>query len=108
MKQILLIPGLALSNKMEIKVMDFPSGLPESDIEAAARKRCTITVEYGRPDAMELINKGMNLEGAMEHYNSYIYDLVKFRILSDWAAVGGLKESLDIVRDKIKTYFEEA
>ena len=107
MKKILLIPGPVLSNRMEIKVMDFPDGVPESNInmEASARKRCSITVEYGRPDAMELVNKGMNLDEAMEYYNSYIYDLVMFRILSDWAALGGLKESLEIIREKITPYF---
>ena len=103
MKEILLKPGPALSNRLEIDVMDFPNGAESA--EAAGRKRCTITVEYGRPDALELKNQGMNLDQAMEHYEKYIYDLVKFRILSEWSPVGGLEESLAIVREHIARYF---
>ena len=100
MKEILLKPGPALSNRLEIDVIDFPDAT-----ESAGRKRCTITVEYGRPDALELKNQGMNLEQAMEHYEKYIYDLVRFRILSEWSPVGGLEESLAIVREHITRYF---
>ena len=97
MKEILLKPGPALTNRLEIEVLDFH--------EDVARKRCTITVEYGRPDALELKNRGMSLGQAMEHYEKYIYDLVKFRILSEWSSVGGMEEALEIIRERITPYF---
>ena len=81
MKQILLVPGPALSNKMEITVMDFPEGINPDDINSSARKRCKITVEYGRPDVMELKTQGKSFDDAMDYYKNYIYDIVKFHIL---------------------------
>lgn len=98
MKEILLVPGPALSNSIDITVMDFPNG-------DEPRKRCKIKVEYSRPDVLELKNQGKDLEGALQYYREYIYKLVKFHILSEWTAVGGLDESIDIVRARIKNYF---
>ena len=112
MKKILLKPGPVLSNRMEITVMDFPGDIAEGTslekLEDEARKRCSITVEYGRPDVMELVNQGMDFDGAIDHYSKHIYSLVKFHILSEWEAVGGLDESLEIVREKIKAYWDSS
>ena len=97
-KNIVLEPGPVLSNRMEIAVMDFLDEVP--------RKRCKITVDYGRADALELKDKGMNLDEAMEHYREYIYKLVKFHILSEWEADESMNEVLDIVRERIEVYFQ--
>ena len=111
MKEILLVPGPALSSKIEIEVMDFPNGIPQdldasTDLIAAARKRCKITVEYGRPDVLELKSQGKDLDAALAYYNTYIYNLVKFHILSDWTPTSGLDEIMSILREKLEPYFE--
>ena len=100
MKEILLVPGPALSNKIEVTVMDFPNGNDRDP-----RKRCKITVEYGRPDVLELQKQGKNLSESIEHYKDYIYKLVKFHILSDWTPLAGMDEILEIVEERIKPYF---
>lgn len=109
MKKILLIPGPALSNKMEITVMDLPceiaEGIAIEELKDAARKRCVITVEYGRPDVMELKAQDMGLEEALEYYRNHIYNLVKFHILSDWEALDGMEASINIVSNRIKDYW---
>ena len=109
-KEILLIPDPPLSNRLEISVMDFPSGLPESkDLEKlkeAARKRCKITVEYGRPDVLELKNQGLSFDAALDHYRNHIYELVRFRILSHWIPVTDIQEILDIIKERLRIYYE--
>ena len=109
-KEILLIPDQPLSNRIEISVMDFPNGVPErADVDAiksASRKRCKITVEYGRPDVMELKNQGMSLDAALEYYRNHIYELVRFRILSDWISVGALEEIMATIKDRLLPYYQ--
>ena len=55
---------------------------------------------------MELIKKEKDLTGSLEYYKDYIYSLVKFHILSDWTPVGGMEESIEIIKDHIGPYFE--
>ncbi len=117
MKELLLLPGPALSNRMEITVMDFPNGSPDllskdggdinvDELIPIARKRCKITVEYGRPDVISLKGQGMDLDKAMEYYHTYINDLVRFHILAEWTAIWGMEESLAIIKERILPYFE--
>ena len=42
----------------------------------------------------------------MQYYNDWLYALVRVRLLDDWTAVGGLEETMGIVRDHIKYMFE--
>ena len=42
----------------------------------------------------------------MEYYNDWLYDLIRARLLDDWTAVGGLEETMSIVRDHISGMFE--
>ena len=102
MKEILLKPQAPYFTHLEVDVLDFPNGT-----SADPRWRMTITVEYAKFDVDQLKNRGINTLGsAIDYYISWIYDQIRFRLLDNWTAVGGLDETLDIVRDHIKDMFE--
>ena len=56
---------------------------------------------------MELKKQGLDMDGALSHYQSYIYDLVKFHILSDWKAIGGLDRIMDVIKEHIMPFYEQ-
>ncbi len=73
------------------------------------RKRCMIDVEYGESD-LEQIKKNLQLGGGcdcdtenavIEYYRSWMYDLIKRLISSDWTAESGEEEVLEIVREHL-------
>ena len=101
MKDILLKPQAPYFNHDEIDILDFPKGLDQEP-----RWRCTITVDYGKYDVDQIKSQGIGtLDGALEYYNNWIYGLVRARLLDEWTAVGGLEETMEIVRDHIKDFF---
>ena len=101
MKDILLKPQAPYFNHLEVDVMDFPGG-PDSD----PRKRMTVTIENAKFDVDQIRRDHPDLESVMQYYNEWLYSLVRARLLDDWTAVGGLEETMAIVRDHIKDFFE--
>lgn len=100
MKDILLKPQDPYFNHLEVDVMDFPGG-PGTE----PRKRMTVTIEYAKFDVDQIRREHPELESVMQYYSDWLYSLVRARLLDDWTAVGGLDETLDIVRDRIKDMF---
>ena len=101
MKDILLRPQAPYFNHLEVDVLDFPHG---TDNEP--RKRMTVTIEYAKFDVDQFRRDHPDLESVMQYYNDWLYALVRVRLLDDWTAVGGLEETMGIVRDHIKDMFE--
>ena len=101
MKDILLRPQAPYFNHLEVDVLDFPQG---TDNEP--RKRMTVTIEYAKFDVDQIRRDHPDLESIMQYYNDWLYALVRVRLLDDWTAVGGLEETMGIVRDHIKDMFE--
>ena len=101
MKDILLRPQAPYFNHLEVDVLDFPQG---TDNEP--RKRMTVTIEYAKFDVDQIRRAHPDLESVMQYYNDWLYALVRVRLLDDWTAVGGLEETMGIVRDHIKDMFE--
>ena len=101
MKDILLKPGTPYFNYVEVEVCDYPGGTG-----AEPRKRMTITVDYGEFDVNQLKKQGMDFAQVMDYYRDWIYNQVKYRLLDDWKATAGLDETLAIVEEHIKGFFE--
>ena len=101
MKDILLKPHEPNYNDLEVDVLDFPKGTDKEP-----RWRMTIVIEYAKFDVEQLKKEGMDLEAAMNYYEDWLYKMVRASLLNDWTAVGGLEETLEIVRDHIKDMFE--
>ncbi len=100
MKEILLKPQTPYFTHLDVDVLDFPGGP-----DAEPRKRMTVTIEYSKFDVDQIRRETPDLEGVMEYYNDWLYQLIRVRILDDWTAVGGLEETMDIVRDHISGMF---
>lgn len=100
-KQILLVPGPPLSNRLEIEVMDRPNEFADD----FSRRRCKITVEYSPRDLEELKNQGMDMDAALDYYRKYIYDLVRFHIAQDWEDAGGMEETMEIIKTRLTPRF---
>lgn len=101
-KELLLVPGIAFANRLEVAVMDYPRGREEG----TTRQRCKVTLEYGRTDVMQLKEEGHDrLEAAMAYYCDYLYQLVKIHISSDWVCVRGLEETMEIVQEHVSKYY---
>ena len=96
MKKIELRPVMEYDHKLDLDVIDFADG----DM-TRPRKRCGITVEYGWRDIEDLRNRGMDLEGMMDHYRDHIYDLVKVSIAQDWECTGGMDQVLETVKKHV-------
>ena len=96
MKEILLIPKMEYDHKLDIDVMDYPDG-----IDAKARKRCGITVDYGWRDIEKLDEAGMDMDARLEYYEKKIYDLVKLNIAQDWTCTGGMEDVREILERHI-------
>lgn len=90
MKEILLVPTMEYEHKLEVDVMDF--------VDAKARKRCGITLDYGWRDIQRLDEEGLDLEGKLAHYEDRVYQLVKINIAQDWTCVGGMDEIRRILK----------
>ena len=101
MKDLLLKPQPPYFNHVEVDVMDFPGGLDKDP-----RKRMTITVDYGEFDVNQLKKQGMDFVQALDYYRDWIYGQVKYRLLDDWTATGGMDETMAIVEEHIKGFFE--
>ena len=92
-----LVPDIPFSTNLDIDVYGIRDGIE--------KKRCTIKAEYGKSDIDSLKEKGMSLDDACCYYREWIYDLVKYLVLSDWEEAGGMEETIEIIREKIKDKF---
>ena len=101
MKDILLKPHTPNFNHLEVDVLDFPKGL-----SGEPRRRMIVDIEYAKYDVEQLKKDGLDLDGAMDYYYDWLYHLIRASLLNDWTAVGGLEETMAIVRDHIKDMFE--
>ena len=101
MKDILLRPQAPYFNHMEVDILDFPKGTDEEP-----RWRMKVDIEYSEFDVDQLKKRGLDLDGAMDYYNDWLYKLIRARLLDEWKAVGGLEETMDIVKEHIKGFYE--
>ena len=100
MHKIKLVPDKPLYNNCDITVFDVTEG--------REKKRCKITVEYAQVDVKQLQEEGRDYEGAVKYYEEWIYAVVRHYIADDWECSGGLEEIMDIVKEHIQPYFQEA
>lgn len=109
-KEILLVCDPPFFNSVDVQVCDFPSGF-DADKYAAGelrwRSRCKITVEFAKIDVLTLKQQGLDFDGAMEHYRSWLYKIVKVHIASDWKCVDGYETLMEMIENKVKLYYEQ-
>lgn len=98
MHKIRLEPDVAFFNYLPITVYDMTSGTP--------RKRCKIRAEFAKVDVEKLIKRGLNFEGAMAHYEDWLYNIVKIYIADDWEYESGREEVMKIIGDHVRPYYE--
>ena len=102
MKEIKLVCDAPFFDKVDVNVLDFPSG-PEGE----PRRRCKITVEFGPYDLAQLKKQGLDYDGAMEYYEKKVYDTVKFYLAQDWVCIEGHAELFDIITKKVSAYYAQ-
>lgn len=100
MKEIKLIPDEPFHNYVEVSVCDFPKGLDESP-----RQRCKITVEFAEYDVNQLKKQGLDLAGALDYYENWIYGVIKYHLAQDWTPTEGYDKVMEIVRGKLGMYY---
>lgn len=100
MKEIKLEAILIFGSRMEISVKDFPDGE-----KCRERERCRVSLEYAKSDVDELIKKGLDLDGAIDYYKDWLYNVIKVNISQDWIPIEGYDEVFTIVEEHIKKYF---
>lgn len=100
MKKIKLIPDSPFHNYADVVVADFPDGE-----DRPWRKRCKVTVEFSEYDIEQLKQKGLDFEGAVEHYKAWLYNVVKANLAQDWECADGFDDVMKIIKDKISLYY---
>lgn len=101
MKEIRLVPDAPYSYKVDVAAMDYPQGA-----DGPERRRLKVTVEYGKFDIDQLKKRGIDtLESAVSYYRDWIYNMVRISISSDWECIGGMDETLEIIRGYIEKYY---
>lgn len=103
MKAIQLIPDAPFYNSVDISVMDFPNGTVNE-----ARRRCKITAEFAEYDVRQLQERGLDFEAALAYYSEWIYNTVKFHISQDWECIGGMDETLAIIKGALQRYYKDS
>ena len=98
MRKIILKPDQPFYNSCDIAIIDVTEG--------SEKKRGKLTVEYGKVDVQALIDQGMDMDKAMEHYRSAIDANVRYYICGDWECADGYDQSMAIVREHISPYFD--
>lgn len=100
MHKIKLVPDAPFYNSCDIAVYDVTDG--------REKKRCKITAEYAQVDVEAIKKDGRDtIEKAMEYYREWIYAVVRHYISDDWEAAGGYDETMQIIDEHIKQYYEE-
>lgn len=100
MKKIKLSADKAFHNNVDVAVLDFPDGL-----EGKERQRCKITVDFAESDVKQLKKQGMDFDGAIAHYEEWLYAVVKLHIAQDWECISGYEQVLDIIKEHVNLYY---
>lgn len=100
MKEVKLVPDIPFHNYVEISVMDFPDG-----IEKNPRKRCKVKAEFAEYDVRLLKEKGLNFEQAIEEYEKWLYEVIRFHLAQDWQCIDGYEKVMDIIKEKVSLYY---
>ncbi|MCI9639830.1 hypothetical protein [Emergencia sp. 1XD21-10] len=101
MKEIQLRMDPPFFNSVDVAVLDFPKGLKE-----VPRQRCKITVEFAAFDVKQLQKQGLNFEAAIEHYKTWLYEVVKVHLAQDWICIGGWDQVMALVESRVKAYYD--
>ena len=101
MKEIKLVPGHPFYNYVEVTVIDFPKGREEG----TERTRCKVTVDFSRYDVEQLKKQGLDLAGAMKHYEEDLYQMVRARLAMEWTCVEGMEETMAIVEENVARFY---
>ena len=106
MKLIELRPAVVRARYADIDVIDnLEDGGDAADQGGGGRKRYTITVEYSEYDVKALLREGLDLDGALAHYQERITYIVKRYLLTDFEVRNGWDEVLGVIRANIEKYF---
>lgn len=100
MKDIKLIPDHPFHNYVDVAVMDFPDG-PEGDM----RQRCKVKIEFAEYDVNQLKKRGLDFKGAMNYYDDWLYNVIKFHLAQDWKCVEGMDQVKKIIKEKVWQYY---
>ena len=98
MKEIFLKPDPPLVNYVDIRVLD------EKD-NGELRERCKVTCDFGKFDVEQLKKQGLDYEGAIKHYQDWLYSVIKVHLASDWEARDGYEEVMDIIRENVGRFY---
>lgn len=99
MRKIRLESTLEFGSRADFAIIDITDG--------PAKKRGTITIDYAPVDVAQLIDQGLDLDGAMGYYKERIYKLVKHYISGDWEDAGGYDEALEIIKKHVEPHYEQ-
>lgn len=102
MKEIKLVCDAPFFDKVDVNIMDFPSGRG-----GEPRLRCKITVEFGSYDLAQLKKQGLDCDGAMKYYEKKVYDTVKFYLAQDWVCIDGREELFKLIAEKVSAYYAQ-
>ena len=102
-KQIRLVADKPFYNNMDVAICDFGGK------DGSLRKRGKITVDYSSYDIKQLKARGYDtLESTLEYYRNWIYDTVRYFLLTEFELEeGGWEHLLDLIGTQIKQYYEE-
>ena len=103
-KQIRLVEDPPFSSHMDVSIFDFGGK------DGTLRKRGKITVEYSPYDIKQLKAKGhTTLESALDYYRKWIYDTVRYFLLTEFELEpGGWDRLLGQIEEQIRKYYPEA
>ena len=101
-KQIRLVADQPFYNNMDVSICDFGGK------DGALRKRGKITVDYSSYDIKQLKAKGHStLESALDYYRKWIYDTVRYFLLTEFELEeGGWDHLLGQIEAQIAKYYE--
>ena len=98
MRKIKLEPALEFGSRADFAIIDVT--------EEPAKKRGTITIDYAPVDVKQLIEQGLDFDGAMDYYRNRIYSLVRHYISGDWEDAGGYDQAMEIIGKHVRPHYE--
>lgn len=98
MRKIILRPDVPFYNSCDVAIIDITEG--------SEKKRGKLTLEYGKVDVQQFIDRGMDLPQAMEYYRTAVDANVRHYISGDWTCEEGLDTVMEIVEEHIRPYFD--
>lgn len=101
-KFVKLVISRDFNQELSVDVMDFPQGR-----DAEARRRFTLTLDYGKYDVSPLLKDHLTLDQAVAHYRDQLYRSIAGLLMTDWeCAEEDLTTILNTIREKIAPYFQ--